>query len=1108
MKYILALDIGIASVGWAVLDKESETVVEAGSNIFPEASAADNQLRRDMRGAKRNNRRLKTRINDFIKLWEKNNLSIPQFKSTEIVGLKVRAITEEITLDELYLILYSYLKHRGISYLEDALDDTVSGSSAYANGLKLNAKELETHYPCEIQQERLNTIGKYRGQSQIINDNGEVLDLSNVFTIGAYRKEIQRVFEIQKKYHPELTDEFCDGYMLIFNRKRKYYEGPGNEKSRTDYGRFTTKLDANGNYITEDNIFEKLIGKCSVYPDELRAAAASYTAQEYNVLNDLNNLTINGRKLEKNEKHEIVERIKSSNTINMRKIISDCMGENIDDFAGARIDKSGKEIFHKFEVYNKMRKALLEIGIDISSYSREELDEIGYIMTINTDKEAMMEAFQKSWIDLSDDVKQCFINMRKTNGALFNKWQSFSLKIMNELIPEMYAQPKEQMTLLTEMGVTKGTQEEFAGLKYIPVDVVSEDIFNPVVRRSVRISFKILNAVLKKYKALDTIVIEMPRDRNSEEQKKRINDSQKLNEKEMEYIEKKLAVTYGIKLSPSDFSSQKQLSLKLKLWNEQDGICLYSGKTIDPNDIINNPQLFEIDHIIPRSISFDDARSNKVLVYRSENQKKGNQTPYYYLTHSHSEWSFEQYKATVMNLSKKKEYAISRKKIQNLLYSEDITKMDVLKGFINRNINDTSYASRLVLNTIQNFFMANDADTKVKVIKGSYTHQMRSNLKLDKNRDESYSHHAVDAMLIGYSELGYEAYHKLQGEFIDFETGEILRKDMWDENMSDDVYADYLYGKKWANIRNEVVKAEKNVKYWHYVMRKSNRGLCNQTIRGTREYDGKQYKINKLDIRTKEGIKVFAKLAFSKKDSDRERLLVYLNDRRTFDDLCKIYEDYSDAANPFVQYEKETGDIVRKYSKKHNGPRIDKLKYKDGEVGACIDISHKYGFEKGSKKVILESLVPYRMDVYYKEENHSYYLVGVKQSDIKFEKGRNVIDEEAYARILVNEKMIQPGQSRTDLENHGFKFKLSFYKNDIIEYEKDGKIYTERLVSRTMPKQRNYIETKPIDRDKHENSKDGRKTIGLSKTKLVIKIRTDILGNKYSCSEEKFTSFC
>lgn len=1104
MKYILALDIGIASIGWAVLDKESESVLEAGSNIFPEASAAENQVRREMRQSRRIKRRQRTRLNDFNKLWEKYNFSIPQIKSNEIVDLKVKALREEISLDELYLILYSYLKHRGISYLEDAQDDSVSGTSAYANGLKVNAKALEKNYPCEIQKDRLQTVGKYRGQTQVTDDNGEIIDLSNVFTIGAYRKEIQKVLETQKGYHDKVTDEFCDEYIRIFNRKRKYYEGPGNEKSRTDYGRFTTKLDENGNHITEDNIFEKLIGKCSVYPDELRAAAASYTAQEFNLLNDLNNLTINGRKLEENEKHAIIEQVKTSNTVNMRKIIAGCMGETIEDFSGARIDKSGKELFHKFEVYNKMRKALAEIDIDINDFLREELDEIGYIMTINTDKEAMMEAFGDSGIDLTENVQECLISLRKANGSLFGKWQSFSLKIMNELIPEMYIQPKEQMTLLTEMGVTKGTAEEFAGLNYIPVDAVSEEIFNPVVRRSVRISFKILNAVLKKYKVLDAVVIEMPRDRNSDEQKKRITDSQKMNEKEMEFIEKKLAVTYGIELSPADFSSQKQLTLKLKLWNEQDGMCLYSGKTIDPNDILNNPDLFEIDHIIPRSVSFDDARSNKVLVYRTENQKKGNQTPYFYLTHSNGTWTYEQFKATVINLSRKKEYSVSRKKVQNLLYSEDITKIEVLKGFINRNINDTSYASRVVLNTVQNFFKAKKADTKIKVIKGSYTHQMRCNMKLDKNRDESYSHHAVDAMLIGFSELGYEAYRKLQGEFIDFETGEILKQDMWDENMSDDVYADYLYGRKWANIRSEIVRAEKNVKFWYYVLRKSNRGLCNQTIRGTREYDGKQYKINKLDIRTKEGVSVFKKLALSKKESDREKLLVYLNDRKTFDHLVQICEDYRDAQNPFVQYEKETGDMVRKYARKHNGPRIDKLKYKDGEVGACIDISHKYGFEKGSRKVILESLVPYRMDVYYKEAEQSYYLVGVKQSDIKVENGRNVIDEEAYARTLINEKMIQPGQSREDLEDLGYAFKLSFYKNDIIEYEKNGEIFIERLVSRTMPKSRNYIETKPIDRAKFEKQN----LVGLSKTRRIRKCRMDILGNWYPCEEEEFTKYC
>lgn len=1108
MKYILALDIGVASVGWAVLDRESETVLEAGSNLFPEASAAENQLRRNMRQSRRLKRRQRTRLNDFNKLWEKYGLEIPRFESTDIVNLKVKALREEITLDELYLILYSYLKHRGISYLEDAQDDTVSGSSAYANGLKANAKALENNYPCEIQRERLQTIGKYRGQTQIIDDDGEQLDLSNVFTISAYRKEIQKVLETQRTFHSELTDELCDEYIFIFNRKRKYYEGPGNEESRTDYGIYTTRIDEDGKYITEDNIFEKLIGKCSVYPDELRAAAASYTAQEYNVLNDLNNLTINGRKLEETEKHEIVKQIKTSNTvnINMRKIIEKCTGEKIEDFRGARVDKSGKEIFHKFEVYNKMRKTLAQIDINIDEFSREELDEIGYIMTINTDKEAMVEAFNESRIDLSDEVKDCLITLRKGkgNGALFGKWQSFSLKIMNELIPEMYVQPKEQMTLLTEMGITKGTPEEFEGLNYIPVDAVGDKIFNPVVRRSVRISFKILNAVLRKYKVLDSVVIEMPRDRNSDEQKDEIRKAQKKNETEMKFIETKLAGTYGIELSPANFASQKKLVLKLKLWNEQGGKCLYSGRTIEPADIINNPDLFEIDHIIPRSISFDDARSNKVLVYRSENQKKGNQTPYFYLTHSNGGWTYEQFKATVIELSNKKEYAIPEKKVQNLLYSEDITKMEVLKGFINRNINDTRYASRVVLNTVQNFFKAKEAPTKVKVIRGSFTHQMRDNMKLDKNRDESNSHHAVDAMLIGYSQLGYEAYRKLQGEFIDFETGEILKKDMWNENMSDDIYKDYLYGRKWANIRGEVLRAEKEVKFWYYQIRKVNRGLCNQTIRGTREYDGKKYKINKLDIRTKDGFATFKKMALSKKESDKEKLLVYINDRKTFDNLVQICEDYSDAINPFVEYEKETGDIVRKYSKKHNGPRIDKLKYKDGEIGACIDISHKYGHEKGSKKVVLESLVPYRMDVYYKEADESYYLVGIKQSDIKIENGVNVIDEDAYARVLVAEKMIEPGQSRMDLEQLGYKFKLSFYKNDIIEYEKNGKIFVERFLSRTKPKNKNYIETKPIDRPKFEKQN----LIGLGNTTRIRKYRLDILGNRYACDEEKFTRIC
>mgnify|MGYP006866072255 CR=1 FL=1 len=39
-------------------------------------------------------------------------------------------------------------------------------------------------------------------------------------------------------------------------------------------------------YYRKKIFLKNLIGKCSVYKDELRAASASYTAQEFNLLND------------------------------------------------------------------------------------------------------------------------------------------------------------------------------------------------------------------------------------------------------------------------------------------------------------------------------------------------------------------------------------------------------------------------------------------------------------------------------------------------------------------------------------------------------------------------------------------------------------------------------------------------------------------------------------------------------------------------------------------------------------------------------------------------------------------------------------------------------
>ena len=165
-----------------------------------------------------------------------------------------------------------------------------------------------------------------------------------------------------------------------------------------------------------------------------------------------------------------------------------------------------------------------------------------------------------------------------------------------------------------------------------------------------------------------------------------------------------------------------------------------------------------------------------------------------------------------------------------------------------------------------------------------------------------------------------------------------------------------------------------------------------------------------------------------------------------------------------------------------------------------IDISNKYGHNKGTKKVILDSLKPYRADVYYNVLSQNYHIAGIKYANYKYVNGHYMIDKEQYDSILKQEKILTDEETYTDLEAKGIEFLFSLYKNDIISYEKNGDFFTERFLSRTMPKNLNYIETKPLEK----NNFPKRNLIGLSKSKQITKINTDILGNMHFTNKEKF----
>lgn len=1115
---VLGLDIGIASVGVGILKKDTGEIIHANSRLFPAATADNNVERRGFRGGRRLTRRKKHRSVRLHDLFEEYGL-LTDFSKVSInlnpYRLRVQGLDNQLTNEKLFIALKNIVKRRGISYLDDASEDGSTVSSDYGKAVEENRKLLSEQTPGQIQLDRFEKYGQLRGDFTVL-ENSEKRRLINIFSTYAYRKEAERILRKQQEFNNKITDEFIEDYLTILTGKRKYYHGPGNEKSRTDYGRYTTKKDSEGKYITLDNIFGVLIGKCTFYPDEYRASKASYTAQEFNLLNDLNNLTVptETKKLSEEQKKTIIEYAKTAKTLGastLLKYIAKLIGASVDQIHGYRIDPNKKPEMHTFEVYRKMQS--LET-IKVEELPRKVIDELAHILTLNTEREGIEEAINAKLKDtFSQDQVLELVQFRKNNSSLFSKgWHNFSLKLMMELIPELYETSEEQMTIITRLGKQK-SKEISKRTKYIDEKELTEEIYNPVVAKSVRQAIKIINESTKKYGIFDNIVIEMARENNEEDAKKEYIKHQKANLDEKNAAMEKAAFQYNGKKELPDnvFHGHKELATKIRLWHQQGEKCLYTGKNIPISGLIQNQYKYEIDHILPLSISFDDSLSNKVLVLATANQEKGQRTPFQALDSMDDAWSYREFKSYV-----KDSKLISNKKKEYLLTEEDISKIEVKQKFIERNLVDTRYSSRVVLNALQDFYKNHNFDTTISVVRGQFTSQLRRKWGLEKSR-ETYHHHAVDALIIAASSqlrLWKKQNNPLisykEEQFVDQKTGEII-------SLSDDEYKELVFKAPYNHFVDTLKskKFEDNILFSYQVDSKYNRKISDATIYATRkakldkDKSEETYVLGKIkDIYSQAGYDAFIKIY----NKDKSRFLMYHKDPQTFEKVIEeIIRTYPSKelneknkevpCNPFEKYRQENGPI-RKYSRKGNGPEIKSLKYYDNKLGNHIDITPN----ESMNQVVLQSLKPWRTDVFFNHQTEKYELMGLKYSDLNFEKGsgKYSISLEKYNSIKMNEGVSEESE-----------FKFTLYKNDLILIKdaltKEAQIF--RYGSRN-DTSKHYVELKPYDMSKFEGdeklikvlgtvAKGGRCIKGLNKKDISIyKVKTDVLGNKHFIKKE------
>ncbi|MFZ1322633.1 MAG: type II CRISPR RNA-guided endonuclease Cas9 [Ignavibacteria bacterium] len=174
--------------------------------------------------------------------------------------------------------------------------------------------------------------------------------------------------------------------------------------------------------------------------------------------------------------------------------------------------------------------------------------------------------------------------------------------------------------------------------------------------------------------------------------------------------------------------------IKYKLWLEQKYRSPYTGEIISLSKLFTRD--YDIEHIIPQSRYFDDSFSNKVICEVEINTDKSNNTAYEYIKNNSGK-KIELNRNKVTNLFTidqfeefvKKNYGETRGKLKKLLME------DIPDSFIERQLNDTRYISKVVKNLLSNIVREKDemetVSKNVIVTNGQITSELKQNWELN-----------------------------------------------------------------------------------------------------------------------------------------------------------------------------------------------------------------------------------------------------------------------------------------------------------------------------------------------------------------------------------------
>ena len=794
-KKVLGLDLGVGSIGWALIELENDnptTILGMGSRIVPLTTDDSTQFQKGQsitKNADRTQRRTARKGYDRYQLRRKNLTEelrkhgmLPERTDEHIIDLwqlRADAATEgkQLTLPQIGRVLYHINQKRG--YKHSKAD--------------VSADSKQTKYVAEVNQryknlqKRNQTIGQYFYQmlleTAVMVPSGPYYTFrikDQVFPRAAYMAEFDQIMKAQKVYYPNvLTEEFIHQ----LHNEIIFYQRP-----------LKSCKHLVGLCEFEKKAYTNKAGQV-VYDGPKCAPRTSPLAQLCAIWETVNNISLTNRKGEQlaitlAQRQAMVEWLCNNEKMtakDLQKILGITPKEGW--YAGKVVGKGikgnstlyqlRKALGKKYEHLLKMDIPLVDVAVYEStgevvqyvaeSIEKEPLYRLWHLVYSVQDEEQLRKALCKFGIEDEEVIENLFkIDFVKPGYA--NKSHKFIRKILPYLMQGYhYSEACEHVDIKHSKSETKEENEARELVAKIPL-LMKNELRQPIIEKILNQMINIVNALKEKHGEIDEVRIELARElKQSKDERAHATERINKNERENKAIEEKIR-EFGIR--PSRARIQKY-----KMWQESQERCFYCGKQIGAAEFFSGFDV-EVEHIIPQSVLFDDSFSNKVCACRSCNHTKGNMTARDFMETQGSA-ELESYLQRVDQAYQ--EGRISKTKRDHLLWSKE----DIPQDFIDRQLRQSQYIAKKAAEILYPAFR------HVYATSGSVTDFLRHiwgydeilhQLNLAKYRDAEmtemvtydhrgqehqeeriknwskridHRHHAIDALTIALTKQGY-----------------------------------------------------------------------------------------------------------------------------------------------------------------------------------------------------------------------------------------------------------------------------------------------------------------------------------------------------------------